>query len=207
MGAAKFAIIDECFKDVTDLSQFACVEFGSEHFGKGEGSTRYLSRWCRSRGVEFHTVDFDPTVSAHARTITPNTWCMKGETFLSNSPTQKKVVFAYLDDFDWIYPLIAQKPKLHLQVKRYSDIDGTIMNNSNSQLSHLEQARLLLPLLHERSFVLFDDTWRYESGAYDGKGGTAVPFLLSSSFRIVSEKIAPDDQGDTFDGWVLLSRG
>jgi hypothetical protein len=54
-------------------------------------------------------------------------------------------------------------------------------------------------LLHTTAFVLFDDTWTTGEG-YDGKGGTAVPFLLQNGFTVVS-------QGGSDCPHVLLRRG
>lgn len=205
MGAAAFHLITKCLADI-DVTNTCCLEIGSEHEGKGEGSTRYFHNYCERRGMTFYSVDFDPQVTEYAKKLTPNAVCVKGENFLLMTPPDQRVIFAYLDNFDWIYPAIAEKPKLKLQIERYAALDQTVMNNPNSQRAHLSQASLLLPYVATTSFILFDDTWRYENGMYDGKGGTAVPFLLSHGYHVAKEKVAPDGQGDTFDGYVLLAR-
>src|SRR5579885_1135589 len=204
MGSSKYAVIDEILGTGTDLSQVCCVEIGSE---RGEGSTAWLHTWCVQHGMEFWTCDFDPAIADNARTLTPNVICAKGEEWLTKSPPQKPVAFAYLDNFDWIFPKNVSKP-WRLQTGRYLEIDGTVMNNVNSQATHFAQANALLPLFAPHAFVLFDDTWRYDTGEYDGNGWTAVPFLLANGFSIISEKVTPEiGTRDIFDGWVLLRRG
>ena len=185
MGAAKFVEIERCLADL-DVSGLSVVEVGTEHEGRGDGSTRFFNDYCRKRELEFWTVDLDPDVAAYAKALTPNAIHASGETFLAGYPSKRPIVFAYLDNFDWTYPGVESVPKVQRQAERYRTVHHVERNNDNSRLAHLKQATALLPLLHTTAFVLFDDTWTNGSG-YDGKGGTAVPFLMQNGFTVVSE--------------------
>jgi hypothetical protein len=199
MGSAKFRLIERCLAGMLDVSDLSCVEIGTEHQDKGEDSTRFLDQYCTKRGLEFFTVDFDPVVAAHGKTLTPNAICARGEDFLASYPSKRPIVFAYLDNFDWVPTNMKTNPKFARQAERYLQVHGVERNNVNSQAAHLAQARALLPLLHTEAFVLFDDTYPTGEGGYDGKGGTAIPFLLSNGFHVI-------EQGSAADPYVLLGR-
>lgn len=198
MGADAHAMIEQCFGDA-DLTGFSVVEVGSRHQNKGPGSTNFFHAYCIKKGAEFWTVDLDPVVTEGCKAVTPNAVCAKGEDFLSVYPSQKPIVFAYLDSFDWTYPGVENVPKVRAQAERYRTVHRIERTNDNSFAAHLAQAQALLPLLHTTAFVLFDDTWTTGS-VYDGKGGTAVPFLLQNGFVVVS-------QGDQTNPHVLLKKG
>jgi hypothetical protein len=54
------------------------------------------------------------------------------------------------------------------------------------------------------SFVLFDDTFiKNSTNMWDGKGGTAVPFLLNNNFSIVEKS---DINVHESQGYVLLRK-
>ena len=80
------------------------------------------------------------------------------------------------------------------------------MNNINSQLAHLRQSMKLLPKLEDSCAILFDDTWRYWDGCYDGKGGVAVPFLLAHGFEDISPNKGQDISSVSEGAYVLLAR-
>jgi len=195
MGAAKFTLIDECLANITGVS---VIEIGTEHQGRGEGSTRYLDAFCKARGIDFYTCDLDPVVVTWGKTLTTNAVCAKGEDFLTLF-TGKPIAFAYLDNFDWCSPGVENVPKVLAQAARYRDVHGIERTNVNSQLAHLKQAQALLPKLHTTAFVLFDDTHPGADGTYEGKGGTAIPFLLANGLRLL-------EQGDAAHPYVLVGR-
>ena len=199
MGADSHTMIEQCL-DGMDLTGLSIVEVGSRHVDKGTGSTHFFYDFCTKRGVEFWTVDADPDVARGCLTITPNAVCARGEDFLASFPSQKPIVFMYLDNFDWTYPGVEGVLKVKRQAERYLTVHKIERNNTNSRAAHLVQAQAALPLLHTPAFVLFDDTWTTGDGEYDGKGGTAVPFLLGQGFTTVS-------QGGPENPHVLLRRG
>lgn len=199
MGAGGHTMIEQCL-DGMGLAGLSVVEIGSRHVNKGPGSTHFFHGYCTKKGAEFWTVDLDPVVADGCKTVTPNAICAKGEAFLSTFPSQKPIVFAYLDNFDWTYAGVEQVPKVRAQAERYRTVHKIERTNVNSQIAHLDQCEALLPLLHTTAFVLFDDTWVTPAGRHDGKGGTAVPFLLQNGFTVMS-------QGGPEDPHVLLRRG
>ena len=60
-------------------------------------------------------------------------------------------------------------------------MDTECAGHADHAASELEAA---LPLLHDRSIVIFDDTV-YQASQWRGKGAKAVPLLLDRGWRIV----------------------
>jgi hypothetical protein len=206
MGANAHMVIEQCLEG-TDLAGLSVVEIGSRHQDKGPGSTNQFHDYCARRGAEFWTVDSDPVVASGCRAVTPNAVCARGEDFLATFPG-KPIVFAYLDNFDWTYAGVERVPKVIRQAEHYRTVHMIERTNTNSQAAHLAQARALVPLLHTTAFVLFDDTWVTADGGHDGKGGTAVPFLLENGFRTRAGGSATSalPWGSPTDPYVLLER-
>lgn len=169
-----------------DYQPDECIlEIGSE---RNEGSTSFLD----SLGVKFITVDPHPTVFTHYR--------MTGEDFLTDifPKMEYKVKFAYLDGFDWEYPVFANPAHYEEQKQEYW-LRGVELNNDNSQASHWKQTALLLPFLTEDAIIAYDDTWRESTAKgrrWTGKGGKAVPQLFLQGFKLYEEG----------DKWTALSR-
>jgi hypothetical protein len=199
MGAAKFTLIEKCLAGLDVAGKVSVIEVGTEHQGRGDGSTRYLHAYCASHGIDFYTCDIDPIVASWGKQLTPNAVCSRGEDFITGF-MGKPIAFAYLDNFDWCYPGVENVPKVLAQAARYRDVHGIERTNVNSQLAHLKQAEALLSKLHSTAFILFDDTHLGTNGLYEGKGGTAVPFMLSHGMRLI-------EQGDATHPYVLLHLG
>ena len=95
--------------------------------------------------------------------------------------------------FNWPYESEARKT--------YESL-GTIMNNENSQKAHFDQATSIQPYLRSDAILIFDDTWKTGNG-YDGKGGSAVPWLQSKNYTILDQGV----QGDNvIGGFISLQR-
>lgn len=198
MGADAHNMIGGCL-DGSDVMNLSVIEIGSRHQNKGSGSTNFFVEYCTKKGAEFWTVDIDPVVTQGCKAVTPNAICAKGEDFLA-SYSGKPIVFVYFDNFDWTYAGVEHVPKVRAQAERYRTVHHIERTNVNSQEAHLKQAEALLPHLHTTAYVLFDDTWKTEAGGYDGKGGSAIPFMLQNGFSIVSE-------GGIDNPHVLMRRG
>ena len=162
------------------------IEVGSERF---EGSTCFLADFCHRNNLKFYSVDFEIVAHQRAKLI-PNTIAvqMKAEDFLKNIfPKDERICFAYLDGFDYIFDEIKDTKAVIGQIDTYKQY-GLELNNENSKKSHLEIARLLLDFVADKCFVMFDDTWGV-NGAFEGKGGYAVPFLLENGFKVIEQNV------------------
>lgn len=185
MGARAYPLVENYARSISA----SIIEIGGE---RGEGSTSFLQRFAEKKEVPFHTVDMVNTG-------------MTGEQWLRDVfPTKKeRISFAYLDNFDWTFETFKTEPWLLKQIADYASA-GIVMNNANSMAAHLEQTQLLEPFAANNCAILFDDTWRLPDGPWTGKGGTAIPWLLSRGWRIL-EGVRPCPE--TLDGFALVARG
>jgi len=171
------------------------LEIGSE---RGEGSTLWLFNFAKEAGLNFVTVDFDEGIYNSAREIVGSSaYLMSGEDFLDGTNLSSPVCFAYLDNFDWIWEQWKDAEWMLKAIRHYAS-RNLVLNNLNSQITHLRQSMKLLSKLEHTCAILFDDTWRRWDDTYDGKGGAAVPFLLALGFQDIS----PDKDKE----YVLLGR-
>ena len=172
------------------------IEIGVD---RGEGSTPWIAEQAKKRNVDFFAVDVDPVQISTARqnfvknqTMSPRIFLVesKGESFLrdyARDHPDRKVSFAYLDNFDWNYWLGEQEEDFVPKVKQhYKDLMGVEMSNINSQITHMLQAMLLLNLMTANSIIMCDDTWFHpREGVFIGKCSSAIPFLLMSGYRVL----------------------
>lgn len=180
MGARAYTLIEDMkFRDGDCV-----VEIGAE---RGEGSTRYLQKFCKSKGIPFFSIDIKPTRLGTLR--------MSGEVFLKHFTAN--VRFAYLDNYDYIFPGVENAPWIKAQQRQYKRY-GYNMNNDNSKQAHLDQALMICDMSDKGSRILLDDT--YFDGEITGKGGWAVPTLLGLGYNILNE-INEDIQG-----YVLMEK-
>jgi hypothetical protein len=202
MGASKYSLIE---KVMPYYKGGVVLEIGME---RGEGSTAFFNDFCKARNLKFYSVDFDPNPRYAVRDLS---WVIPvsstGESFLLNQfkKENEKIFFAYLDNFDYIFPHIKGHPQIIDQQNRYKeyglDMDD---NNHNSHRAHLLQAVLIdVDFAAESCFFLFDDTWRANE-QWNGKGALAVPYLLSKGYQIIEKA---SDDGLYYEGFVLLGRG
>jgi len=193
MGARNHHLI----VDYLDKLKGSIVEIGA---GRGEGSTDFFAGLVASRpDLIFHSVDFDPiahkVIGKYAARIS-NMYGhqMLGEDFLTDilKPSGERVAWAYLDNFDWIHDPNSELPDwIKHQVEHYKKFD-LVMNNENSQRAHLKQAQLIADMAADYCVIHFDDTRlvpAYEDipRHFDGKGGTAVPWLVSQGWKVLYE--------------------
>ena len=174
--------------DHLDQLQGSIVEIGC---GRGEGSTDfYAGLVVGVNRLQHHAVDFDvepyTVAKAYADKI-PNShaYMMTGEHFLEYvfPSLNQKVCYAYLDNFDFNYNPADEQWWVVEQKKRYSEY-GFTMNNENCKMAHLTQTKLLLGHCANKCIIHLDDTF-YNGYNWDGKGGTAVPFLLEHNWKVV----------------------
>ena len=175
------------------------LEIGSD---RGEGSTVFLARFCLRNNLDFYSIDFEKSAYERAKEIKGvKAYNTTGENFLETIfPTiNRKISFAYLDGFDYIYP--GMKESL---IKHQSSLYGKYgfeLTNYNSMLSHLYQVESIVKFASNRCYILIDDTWSVGI-LYNGKGGFAVPFLLKNGFSVIE----CGTEKDMFNSYVFLGR-
>jgi len=146
-------------------------------------------------------VDFeDEACEAASELCGECSFCALGEDFLADTFPEMseerrggRIAFGYLDNFDWI----SDHDSRDFMYRRFAAVQsgsyqryGIEMNNNNSQAAHLLQAQGVHRHCTDRCVILFDDSWPTDvdmargsptSGlGWDGKGGTAVPWLLQT---------------------------
>jgi hypothetical protein len=205
MGSMSYTLIRELELEKNG----AIVEIGSE---RGEGSTKFISDFCREKGYDFFTVDWENGAYERAKSICGDcAYKEKGEVFLSSDEwisKDKKITFAYLDNFDWCWYHSSQNwyEKYKLQVDLYAS-NGITMNNENSGLIHLEQTKLVHKNSDNSCYILYDDTF-HNGEMWDGKGGKSVEWLLKNNFEIFDhyDFSNPDFTHPDEAGWVLMKK-
>jgi len=192
MGARAYTMVEDIkqhFTNNTEKMKDDIIEIGSE---RGEGSTTFLKSFANQNSINFYTVDLDETVYEGAKSIVgENAFNMTGEKFLESvypnlESSSGKICFAYLDNFDYIFPEIESRNFVKEQIKLYKTYDVE-MNNNNSKLAHLNQSKLIHKYKSDNCFILFDDTYINHKGEYSGKGGTSIPWLLDNGWKILNE--------------------
>tara|TARA_Y100001938_G_scaffold147304_1_gene228181 strand:- start:593 stop:1267 length:675 start_codon:yes stop_codon:yes gene_type:complete len=192
MGAKAYTMIEEVKQHFTsnlEKMKGDIIEIGSE---RGEGSTTFLKSFANQNSMNFYTVDLDKNVYDGAKSIVgKDAFNMTGEEFLENvypnlDSSSGKICFAYLDNFDYIFPEIESRNFVKEQIELYKTYDVE-MNNDNSKLAHLKQSKLIHKYKSDNCFILFDDTYINHQGNYSGKGGTSIPWLLDNGWEILNE--------------------
>jgi hypothetical protein len=180
MGAKAYNLIDEL-----DFRPGDCVvEIGAE---RGEGSTDYLERFCKRKNIPFFSVDIEPNRIGTLR--------MSGEVFLQHFTGN--IRFAYLDNYDYIFPEIEGESWVDDQRQQYKQL-GYELTNDNSKQAHLDQALMVAEMSDAGSRILLDDT--YFEHEITGKGGWAVPALLGLGYKILN------DVSEEITGYIMVEK-
>ena len=176
------------------------VEIGASREGC---STEYLATFCKQFRLEFHSVDFSSEAIEKIEKIDGVIVHRRmGEDWLQTiNWVDKRIGFAYLDNFDWIYSISANSV-VRARVKDYVQ-QGLVLNNFNSALSHFNQAVEIVRLASDKCMVVIDDTWMREDTIFLGKGMLAAPYLMSKGFQLVNKPKVGDEVSDSF---VVLAR-
>ncbi len=161
------------------------VEIGSQ---RDAGSTLELAKMCNEFGIKFITVDPDENVYLSAKKIIKEinpefeAVCKEGELFLQEW-NKKNIIAVYLDAFD----IVTYWPHKNKTIESYRK-RKTELTNENAYKMHLEAAKNVYEKIVDNGFICFDDTWLDEYNQWEGKGKTAVPFLLNNGFVISDYK-------------------
>lgn len=169
------------------LKEGCIVEIGSARESIETSSTKYFNDISKKYCVNFYSIDFSEYCSGLAKTLIGDRAILgRGEEKIKEIKEQISVL--YLDNFD-IINNPAHESSLRTRIKKFGnayeknnvDIEST---NLLSQKTHLAQAQASLPKLSANGVVLFDDTPKSGDG-FSGKGGLAVPWLVSQGFKIL----------------------
>ena len=187
MGARSHYLI----LDHIDNLSGSIVEIGC---GRGEGSTDFYAGLVAGIDrFQHHAIDFDSEpyqVAANyaSKIIRSHAHCMTGEKFLQEvfPGLGEKICYAYLDNFDFNYDPANPPWWVNEQIKRYAQY-GIEMTNANSELAHLTQAQLIIPYAAPKCIIQFDDTFKNHGNGYNGKGGSAVPYLQNAGWTVIHE--------------------
>lgn len=174
-------------------------EVGVERDSDGDGSTTFLSRV----GPPVHVVDVEPGQVARARQLSNVTaYLGLAEEVLRDWDTP--IGFAWLDGHDWPYEH-APAGMWDAQEREYL-ARGQAYSRQASRESHLTVARLVEPHIPPGGMIVLDDTWALPSvldptpgPGWNGKGGAAVPYLLTRNFVV-------EECGDIYHGFVALRK-
>jgi hypothetical protein len=150
----------------------------------GQGSTEIIAKYCEKNKINFVSVDVDNRNVERLRKKLSHlkyfkSVCDKGENYLRI--TNKKFDCIYLDAFD-IERSVKNKSRDNFYLKEY----GSSITNEKSEMIHLEIVKNLEKKLNDKSIIVFDDTF-INKNLYIGKGGKAIPYLLSLGFKIISK--------------------
>jgi len=130
--------------------------------------------------MKFFTVDMDPenTLKFNRKYKTANSGgiSMKGEEFLKLVPFS--VDFLYLDAFDISLP--GHSEKRRAKYRRYL---GTGITDVECHKMHLECVKNSWRKISKGGLVCFDDI--FDVLTYEGKGQTAIPYLLRRGFVVL----------------------
>lgn len=180
-------LADEAQTDIRALKNKTIVEIGSSReLIHTQRSTQKIGIFSSLLGLKFITVDMDPVntkaaasmlarVNPSARAI-----CSSGEKYL-NTYTDD-LDYVYLDAFDFAHDNHSEQRQ-----ESYRKNLATTINDEACWKMHWECAQKLALRMKVGGIVVFDDTWRNQEEAFDGKGKTAIPYLQKRGFEIIAE--------------------
>lgn len=164
------------------------IEVGSE---RGHGSTQNLAEFCKTLGFKFITVDATPSVTQNAKGIlelidpTFEAHNDLGEEFLKKYDSPIHVL--YLDAFD-LEHMSDRAVGSFVESTHGQYVDrGVELTNENCYKCHLQMAQNAIDKMAKNGIIFFDDVYSDEPD-WDGKGKTAIPFLLDNGFEIIERE-------------------
>ena len=189
MGANRHHYILERIDDLRG----SIIEIGS-----GGASTDFYAALaaCLDR-FTFYAVDPNHRAYEYAKRLAKmiprmTAYNLTGERFFSEEypKISSPICFAYLDNHDWNYDELTagqEQPWIASQRSEY-ELMGIEYSNKASAQAHLDQTKEIIRYAADRCVILFDDT--YDTGrtmGLQGKGMTAVPYLLENGWKIVDQ--------------------
>ena len=151
-----------------------------------QSSTSRLGCLARMLETQLISVDMDPNNAVQAKEICApyggyiSFVTAPGETYLAEHEGEC-ATYVYIDAYDFDHPNHSD----HRQ-SRYEEMLGERINDAACWQMHLDCAKELVNKLPEDGTIVLDDVW-YEGGEWQGKGHTAMPFLLKNKFSLVAQ--------------------
>lgn len=183
-------LIDYIDKTISDNQGVGkvLVEIGTTRENiPGQGSTLYLAKLCKRKGIKFITVDMDPHNTRWANFLSKKynldfvAITKKGEDFLANDI--EIFDFVFLDAYDFDHGKHSE-----LRQKQYENNLGSRINEIECHKMHLECVKSIVNKIKDDGVVCIDDTWKNDEGKWVAKGTSAVPFLLDNEFNILEAR-------------------
>lgn len=163
--------------------QGSIVEVGSSRAGDDQ-SSQYLFDLAKTLELDFVTCDINSEIISVLQQQGIPAVVSKGEEFLSTY--DKPISIAYLDNFDWNWHPVRPESWTQVQIDEYKNKYNIEMTNVMSQAAHLLQAIEIERKATPNSIIAFDDTWLfYGWDVYNGKGGSAIPYLVSKGYCVL----------------------
>ncbi|MCV6639585.1 hypothetical protein [Candidatus Albibeggiatoa sp. nov. NOAA] len=176
--------LSELKQYVRDNRKLTLIEIGStRELVSGQGSTEKLARLCLEQGIHFITVDMDEvnstTIKPFVHDISPefDVVAAKGEDYLEHY--EGLIDFIFLDAYDFDHGKHSEDRQT-----RYEKVLGNRINDQDCHQMHLDCAIPLVSKLSPHGIICFDDVW-FRDGEWQGKGKTAIPYLLNNGFKIL----------------------
>ena len=161
-----------------NIEKKVIVEIGTtrEAF-EGQDSTKFFYELSIQKKFSFTTVDMDQenSDSVKKRFKKINAITMKGDDYIKNYVGI--IDYIYLDAFDFEHNNHSEKRK-----QKYKNILNCEISNELCHKMHLECCENLLEKMNTGGLILIDDVL---NNKFDGKGKTAIPFLLENNFEIL----------------------
>ncbi|MBE2246037.1 MAG: hypothetical protein IAE67_02170 [Candidatus Competibacteraceae bacterium] len=167
---------------VSQKNKIAFIEVGSQ---RGTGSTSRLSVYAQELKMHFITVDADADNASGAAEIVHRVnpafeaHHALGEVFLDGY-NGDSIAICYLDAFD----LVTDWPHKESTINSYK-IRNAELSNQAAYDMHLKASKSIVDKVISGGFVCFDDVWKDRSGNWQGKGKTAIPYLLDNGYKII----------------------
>lgn len=183
------------------LAEGILLEIGSD---RGEGSTQFFAGLVYGTDRELYAVDPSDVVEKNVKYLVnkiSNMYFFKntGENFLQNF--DKKIAYAYLDNYDWNSwedePVETWEPWVVEMINEYT-LRGEKHSNEKCKQVHLFQTKLIVALASKRCIIQFDDTYGNLDEHLLGKGAYAIPWLIEQGWKTVYIS----DQGGA---WILAN--
>lgn len=163
------------------------IEIGSE---RGHGSTFMIANLCKDLNFIFKTIDADPGIANNAekivKSINSNFEAInkEGEKFLEEID---EFHIIYLDAFDLQH--MSDRPVgSYVKSTRGTYANRNVdLTNENCWKMHYDCAVACVEKMPKGGIIFFDDVYS-SAPEWDGKGKTAIPYLLSNGFSIIEYK-------------------
>jgi hypothetical protein len=149
-----------------------------------QASTSRLAATCRYLKIRMLTVDIDPLSAfptaklkqLYGQAIASET--RAGELFLADW-TGELPPYIYIDAYDFDHGEHSEKRQ-----DRYRSLQGAEISDKNCSKMHYDCAIQFADKCPEKGIVVFDDVFHVD-GKWEGKGATAVPYMLENGFELL----------------------